>query len=387
MNCVEKPTNFWFKIEPYVYVSVTSNHVLLYNTLDGSYIESDKKEVVSLLKETFSNDSGVTLLTSERGKQSLIKEFVEELRNKYMGDVIDVDLSEGKPIQIFPYTYLENVQGLLKKHNFVVGKRLLDYLFEINIYIEDSIDQSILYPFLFSVPKGVVINVIGDLNNFPNRNKLLSFLEQHPSHKNVTSSYVDVITLQPDFENDFSYSVLVDFPIDKCKWDYANKLLSAQTLPFEYIFKVTSEEDCLFVEELVVQYRIEKFQLKPVYTGRNIDFFVKNVFLSKEDILSASMSMEDFFANQSINIYDFGKINIHPNGDIYANRNFSSLGNIRTHSLYDIVFKELEEGQSWLRIRNQAPCNTCVYQWVCPSPSDYEIEIGCPNLCYIKNNV
>ncbi|MCQ5183205.1 hypothetical protein NE573_24670, partial [Parabacteroides distasonis] len=44
--------------------------------------------------------------------------------------------------------------------------------------------------------------------------------------------------------------------------------------------------------------------------------------------------------------------------------------------IYEIISKELEEGRSWLRIRNQAPCNTCFDQWFCPSPSNYEIAIG-----------
>lgn len=73
-----------------------------------------------------------------------------------------------------------------------------------------------------------------------------------------------------------------------------------------------------------------------------------------------------------------------PNGDVYANVNHSALGNISTHSIHGIVQKELEEGKSWLRIRNHAPCNTCIYQWLCPSPSDYEIVIGRPNLCRVK---
>ena len=85
-----------------------------------------------------------------------------------------------------------------------------------------------------------------------------------------------------------------------------------------------------------------------------------------------------------MNIYDFGKINIMPNGDVYANVNHPVLGNIYSHSIHEIILKEVEEGQSWLRVRNQAPCNDCVYQWLCPPPSDYEILIGRPNLCHVK---
>jgi pseudo-rSAM protein len=100
------------------------------------------------------------------------------------------------------------------------------------------------------------------------------------------------------------------------------------TLPIEYVFDVSSDEDIQQVEQLIEQFRIEKYRLNPVYTGNNIRFFEENVFLTKEDILSTSMSIKDFFARQAMNIYDYGKINIMPNGDAYANVNHPVLGNI-----------------------------------------------------------
>jgi pseudo-rSAM protein len=147
---------------------------------------------------------------------------------------------------------------------------------------------------------------------------------------------------------------------------------------------MSSDEDYRQTERILEQYQIEQYQLKPVYTGKNIAFFEENVFLTKEDILSTSMSIKDFFFKQNMNTNDFGKINILPNGDVYANLNHPVLGNITTQSIDEIVSRELEEGKSWLRVRDQVPCNNCLYQWICPSPSDYEIIIDRPNLCHIK---
>ena len=95
--------------------------------------------------------------------------------------------------------------------------------------------------------------------------------------------------------------------------------------------------------------------------------------------------IKDFFNRQSMNLYDFGKINIVSNGDVYANLNHPSIGNIYIDNIYEIVQKEIDEGLSWLRIRNQAPCKDCAYQWLCPPPSNYEIIIGRPNLCHVKS--
>jgi len=85
-----------------------------------------------------------------------------------------------------------------------------------------------------------------------------------------------------------------------------------------------------------------------------------------------------------MNKHDFGKLHIMPDGNVYANVNHPVLGNIYADGINKIVRKEIEEGISWFRIRNQAPCNDCIYQWLCPPPSNYEIAIGRTNLCHVK---
>ena len=152
-----------------------------------------------------------------------------------------------------------------------------------------------------------------------------------------------------------------------------------------YRFEVASEADCQAAVDLAEDAAIEKYQLVPVYTGNNLDFFRKNVFLTHEDILATRLTMRDFFRRRAINENDFGKLHILPNGDIYANRHYPALGNVATHDFLTIIQKEIKEGCSWLRIRNQEPCANCLYRDLCPSPSDYELEIGCPNLCLVNN--
>ena len=381
----KETTNYWFKIEPYVHISIVNSNVLLYNTFDGSFIESKDIEIVKLLKETLLKENcGVVLLTAERYNLDNIRKFIMELRAKYMGDIIDIELSKSKPVQIMPFTSLVNTQELFKKQNFPTGKKILEYLSEISIYVDYNTNIMDLNSFLKSLPNISTVNIIGNLKDVANYKELLLVLDQFPSLKKITCNYSNVISLQPEFVNNFSYSILVNYPIDISKWNYSRRLLLNQSIPFECIFEVTSMDNYSQINKFIEEFGIEKHQLKPVYTGDNIDFFKENVFLTKDDILSTPLSISDFFINQSMNIFDFGKIAIMSNGDIYANVNYPILGNIHTHSIYEIISKELEEGRSWLRIRNQAPCNTCLYQWFCPSPSNYEIAIGRPNLCHVK---
>lgn len=376
-------TDYWFTIEPYVYVSTVNQCALLYNTLDGVIIESDKSEVIALLQEMLQEENcGVVFLDNERYHQKDINAFISELREKYMGDLIDVTLSKGRPIQALPYVNFSSKRD--KKYNFSALENMLQTLSEISIHVDHTTDVAKLIPFLESAPDGLTFNVIGNFEEVTNGNELLSFLDQYTSPKNILSSYTNLISIETSFTNNFSHKVSVRFPVDMQQWNKSMQLLLNQVFPFEYVFDVTSLDDCQQAGQLVEQYQIEQYQLNPVYTGDNIGFFAENVFLNKEDILSTSMSIKDFFFKQSMNIHDFGKINIMPNGDIYANENHPILGNIRTHNMLKIVQREVHEGKSWFRIRNHAPCNTCIYQWLCPSPSDYEIAIDRPNLCHVK---
>jgi len=379
-------TDYWFTIEPYVYIGFTNKYALLYNTLDRVTIDSDKPEVIELLQEVLQKENyGVILLPAKRLQNKSIYAFITELREKYMGDIIDVTLSKGKPIQLTPFFNFSDSDKfeIYKKQNFPSDRNILANLSEINIHVDSTTYIKELISFLQTVPNRLIFNIIGDLDKLTKYKELLSFLNQYSSTKNILCPYTSVISLQPAFLNNFSYRITVDFPIHIGSWNNSMEILLNQALPVEYVFNVSSLSDCQKSEQLIEQFRIERYQFKPVFTGDNMHFFKENVFLSKEDILSTHISIKNIFANRSINIFDFGKINIMPNGDVFSNVNHPPLGDIYTSSIFDLVRKEVFEGNSWLRIRNQAPCNKCVYQWLCPSPSDYEIAIGRPNLCKV----
>lgn len=378
-------SDYWFTIEPYVFVDIKSKHILLYNTLDGVTIESTNEKIVELLQETLQEENcGVALLTHERYRQEEICCFVDELREKFMGDVINVSLSDGKPVQILPFYNYSKEQELYKKNNFSSYKNILEKLFEISLYIDATTNITKLIHFLITLPKNLTFNIVGNMEEVPNYSELFSYLDHCSSPKNLLCSYKNIIPLQPIFAHNFSYQISVSFPINVERWNHAMKVLLSQALPVEFVFEVSSEEDVQLSEQLIEQHQIDKYRLKPNYTGNNIRFFENEVFLSKEDILSTPMTMKDFFARQAMNLYDFGKITILPNGDVYANLNHPSLGNIYVNNIHEILHKEVEEGKSWFRVRNHPPCTDCVYQWICPSPSNYEIAIGRSNLCHVK---
>lgn len=382
----ETITGSWFTIEPYVYMNIVGQQALLYNTLDGTTIESEQPEVIELLQEVRRKENhGVVFLSDEKRQDKKRQAFLAELREKYMGDCIDVSLSKGKPVQVLPYFNFYGTQGTetYKRHNFSSDRGGLKMLSTLCIEVDRTTKVAELIAFLQSIPPHLSFHLVGNIGEAAGYEKLVGFLHSYASSNTLVCSYADVIPLPPGCETNFSYSLVVDFPVDKQKWDHSRQLLATLGIPFEYIFEVTSVNDCREAQQLIEASAIEQYQVKPVYTGANLPFLEENVFLTQEDILASPLSIQTIFANQAINTYDFGKIHIRPNGDVFANRNHPSLGNIYKESLHDLVQKEIKEGKSWLRIRNQAPCNGCIYQWLCPSPSDFEIAIGRPDLCHV----
>ncbi|WP_347149050.1 TIGR04150 pseudo-rSAM protein [Parabacteroides distasonis] len=239
--------------------------------------------------------------------------------------------------------------------------------------------------YLRSFSLNLTYNIIGDWKDIPHGSLLIDYLGQMSYSNYIQCSYTHIPLLESSLKKNFSYQVYVSLPVDHSLMNNTCIFLDQQKIPFQYIFQVTSLEDCNEAVTLIEKYDIDKYQLRPLYTKDNISFLAKNTFLTEEDILSTKISMKDIFRKHIINKDNFGKLFILSNGDIYANILHKKLGNIKTDSIYQIVKKEIEIGESWLRIRNQKPCCDCLYQYICPSPSDLDLMIGQLNLCTVNN--
>jgi pseudo-rSAM protein len=90
------------------------------------------------------------------------------------------------------------------------------------------------------------------------------------------------------------------------------------------------------------------------------------------------------FCNQKLNSNYFGKLYILPDGSVKANMNTAILGSIYQNSLLEVVEKELIKNTAWRVVRILKPCNQCLYQYLCPPPSNYETVVEKPNLCHVE---
>ena len=161
-------------------------------------------------------------------------------------------------------------------------------------------------------------------------------------------------------------------------------ILDNISLPISFTFLVFSEMDFVLYSNQLEK-RTEKLNVSfvPLYNGNNLSFFETNVFMEEADIDKMELSKSDIFIRQAMNIENFGRLVVMPDKKVYANVNMPPLGVIED-SPYTIVYREFMDGKSWFDLRNHEPCDKCIYQWLCPSPSNYEIVIKRSNLCHVK---
>ena len=181
-----------------------------------------------------------------------------------------------------------------------------------------------------------------------------------------------------EWSDNIRFNILIDVSFD---------ILCLQDLPFQYTmtFLVFSESDFIQFSNLLDNFsKTHDFRFIPLYNKENLSFFESNVFVEKEEMDKIDLSKNEIFIRQAFNIEDFGKLTVLPDGNVYANVNMIPLGTIDDSS-YSIVYKEFISGQSWFRLRDQVPCDNCIYQWLCPSPSNYEIVLDRLNLCHVRN--
>ena len=374
--------DYWFIIEPYVYLNIVDRKsVLLYNTLDGEYLEFEDEIIINFLEGIYNEENcGVLFLSEEMYKNEQLNDFVKIVREKYMGDIISTSESLGKPIQILSYV---NFHCSLKNRSEYVlfnMDNLSQTLLEVNVHIAHESDLNLLSQFLESIPENVRLNIVYEEKNIGIDSFLSSSLLRFEDI-NIILLY-SLLNNSEIVSSNFRYRIIIKFPVDQSVFESIFEII--KDINKRFIFSISSLDDFQKAEELISRYNIDDYVMSPIYTGDNIDFFEDYIYLKREDLFSDVISMRTIFQRHIININDFGIIHILPNGDVCANIHNPVMGNIYKNGIYEMINKEIREGQSWLRIRDKAPCNQCLYQYICPSPSDIELTIGKENLCLIK---
>lgn len=394
---MENKKEYWLALETYVYVEKKEGCVMLYNTLDGKSLHSDDPEVTRWIGEINTpGNSGVIAVSSDRLQQEKIKKFVTDLRDLFMGDLYDSSLFREKPVQLYPLLkFNRDVRKLKKIEGRSIGENIISTICKVDIYLNkpgcDSLFPSGLLDGLLRQIEFCKLDSLRfyfyEEDRYTEWEALVKLLEQYP---HIPQFVFQLASFDPEVLKKVGNGKEIVFDVSRELYEENRIRERLLALPESvrkaalYLFPVTSNDDLDCILSMADEFGLTSFKMNPLYTGDNLPFLEEVVFMYEEDLASAPVSLKEIYTHQTLNIPDFGRLIFYPNGDVYTNEQFPKLGNLNTESLYTLVYKELDEGKSWFRVRDEAPCSQCMYQWICPSPSGLEMAVGKPNLCKMK---
>jgi pseudo-rSAM protein len=369
-----------------------------------------------LIKQIYKPENfGVTSLSETQLLNSNIYEFVNNILEQGIGDLLDVEKVPQKPIRLIPILNLQkDVEKLTKNKNneILLAKDIVHYLLELNIYLNESCCNKCKYcdsyykqiscctsnnnecelhtDLVENIFQQIAHSPAGRINilggNILKYSRLSELIKIINPFKEIVHCYVHYKNYtKHKLTDDFKIELIVPPPIDEVFFENILKQTDKKNTNMKFI--IENEEQYLKVDEIINKLTIDRYEIHPFFTNENIEFFEQNVFMSEADILSKPLTMREIFRNKKLNANFFGKLNIMPNGNVSASANSEFIGNIHTGNILDLIYKELINNTSWRKIRDNEPCCNCLYQFICPAPSNYELAIGRMNLCNYKNKI
>jgi len=399
----------WLCLRNCVYASILSDTAILYNTLNGQFIITTNINNINLINRLHERKNlGVILIDDGDLQNSDLHYFIEDAVQKEIFSLIDYYENQIKPIQLMPILNIQrDIEKLKKETDRSLGEEIIFYLTELNLFVNNQCGLQCNFcdktfrQFNCCTSKNEKTQLkISDIKSIANQIKILSALRininggnifQYADLKQINDIFSDkeihfwfhYSNFQPDIiDLDDNFEVLINFPFKKEALSVCINILPKEKTTFHFI--VSAVEDIKTAQNIISEFPIVKYEFHPFYNGMNKSFFEENVFLNLDDITSETISQRKIFCNQALNSNFFGKLNIFPNGDVFANINTEKLGNIHNHSLLQLIYRELDINSIWRKTRTEKPCSECLYQYLCPPPSNYEIVIGKPNLCHVK---
>ncbi|MEG0519240.1 MAG: TIGR04150 pseudo-rSAM protein [Bacteroidales bacterium] len=373
--------------------------MLLYSTANHNVLEIKSDSILQQLQNNLMQLENSYCIKIDDTILVQYKQVLDDIINGGFGSVVKTSF-EKRPVSYPPVLKINRDIDSIR-YDYGKGRAgyILQYLHEITIYlsghkhIEDHNYKQTIYPIacsgklveekllklIDSTQGGAldVINLLGDTKIISEYLNLFQMLRHLDIRVNFYILYEDFCNNKDTIE-----AIMPDFNIIVL---YKGCFLKSINPSYDSVCLITSETEVNIAEQFLLENtdKEKSIELVPIYTGENLEFFKKNVFITKEEILLQKRSKQDIFINMELNTNYFGKLTILPDGHIYSNVNRNPLGTI-DDSLYEIIYKELDESVAWRNVRNEEPCNKCRFRWLCPPVSNYEFIAKTYNLCTIN---
>jgi pseudo-rSAM protein len=399
---------FWLVLFPDTFLWIKTNKGIIYNSINFKHCTFRCSDEINKLCDILADlDSLYSVeVTESLLRNRNVEQWVDKITAIEAGCLIEQNGQNCKLTSYYPVLSIQNgIDQINWEHKRNIGGKIIENLHELVFYINGSLHGSdqyfrqVNYPVTsdisldFNLIESFVnqcnnimlnqITFIGDLINYKNFEQLQKWVLSN-------DYFVHFVLLAEDIKKDImkkefycndkvSFTIIINNFLSFSKQleiyhDFSDKVTFA--------FPVTSNTQLESITSIVQETGLNKYNIIPIYNGMNMEFFEENVYMTADEFDDIELSRREVFVNMTLNVTSFGKLTVLPDGEIYSNINDTPLGSIGD-PIYDMLYKEMSEQKTWFRIRDMKPCCDCVYQWLCPSPGNYELAIGKPDLCHI----
>ncbi|MBE6286729.1 MAG: TIGR04150 pseudo-rSAM protein [Mediterranea massiliensis] len=407
---------YLFYLEPYTFILQNEKKTVLYNTINSAYIPCPESAEIQTIIQTWdkAENGYCTILNEDTFNIQVVKCFITTVRESFSGDCIPWKKGKQKPY-IFKPTLFLNTELRIKEENSrkILGERILLNLHEVTFYLPSKCEigciacdsyyrqmnhcrckdevialtlenyRTLLLQLQIAGVRKV--NLIGGISG--KENYLYSLVKEFKN-----STYKKCVYLDWKQRNKFDINAILKYNTEVFITVQPEDLIqiSKNIKTLHYKEKVTwhlivAEEKNIEQIEALITTNNFKIKIIPFYNGTNIEFFQKNVYMNLEDIIEQPINRKTIYRHKILNDNFFGKLIVMPSGYVHASINTPPIGNILECSFKELVYKELTENDTWLKVRaNLSPCSQCINKDLCPPISNYEQVIGKNNLCYLQ---
>lgn len=404
---------FWLTINPNTFIWLKNGKGIVYNSDNyKSFVFHNSDPINDIYSKLMDIDNLYTVvLDAALLDDKDILNFVENIVTIQAGFLTEKTPTTTKPISLLPKLKIRETINVFKSRKDSDSQtiNILKNLNEITIHINGVDNISPLLHKQFVAPSDSAdilsihdvkkfikkccaeyitsLNLVGDFSKYRDMELLMEWMNNNEfRHYNLVTNLSSWLSCKDDLkipyeQSSFSLNIVVD---DLNLMERVDSMIDETiSTNIQFRFPVSSEMNYRQATKFIEHHKITHFEIMPLFNGYNIDFFKKYVYTSIDDLHLPGFNKREIFANQTINTNFFGKLNVMPNGTVYANLNHDPIGTI-TDSICNLIFNELDSGKSWLMIRDTGACSDCLYQWMCPSPSNYETVLEKENLCTIS---
>lgn len=398
--------SYWFYLNDKTYLSIIGSSALLYRTDINERIIIDNPRIVSYLSELEKViNMGVISLDSKILESN---EMVRILSFEF-GFVVPKGYDFMKPYQIphickINIDYDKQMSGNEDIRYELQLSNISKNLIKLTIFLNDDgmistpkVDYTACFESIKKcgyIDFSLLSEILSEISLYPiNTIDLCGYrVIDHPDFSKIVSAIHNIgkqVSLTINYDEIFNNEclnvdkliILVDSGFNPVK---LNQVIKEANHPnFRIVFRVKCMEDIDAAKSFIDENDIGSTVI-PFWDGQNADFLHSVLEMYVNDIFSRPISRREIFRNQKLNSNLFGHLYVLPNGKIFSNLADKPIGDFRYNKISQIVHSELSAGTIWRKTRNDVSCNSCIYKYLCPPPSEYEISMKCYHLCNIN---